>query len=96
MEIGLKCYFLLFLILFTNVYQKTFNFVNTDKPCRKKAKACEKTFTSYVVRSKKFVDYESTNKCQLYNFSKKGVLIKTCNFIKQTRSIVQLLFYLSF
>ena len=44
---------------------KTFNFVNTDKPCHKKAKACEKTFTCYVVRSKKFVDKETTNECQL-------------------------------
>ena len=35
---------------------KTFNFINTDKLCRKKAKACENTFTSYVARSKKFVD----------------------------------------
>ena len=34
---------------------KTSNFVNTDKPCRKNAKACEKTFSSYVARSKKFV-----------------------------------------
>ena len=30
----------------TNVYQKTFNFVNTDTPCRKKAEAC------YVARFK--------------------------------------------
>ena len=25
--------------------KKTLNFANTDIPCRKKAKACEKTFT---------------------------------------------------
>ena len=49
--------------------KKTFNFVNTDKPCCKKAKPCEKTFNSYVARLKKFVDYETTNDCQLYNFS---------------------------
>ena len=44
---------------------KTFNFAVTEKPCRKKAKACEKTFTS----SKKFVEYETTNECQLCRFS---------------------------
>ena len=35
----LKCYFRLFLILFTNVYRKAFNFVNTDKTCHKKVEA---------------------------------------------------------
>ena len=33
------------------MFIKTFNFVNTDKPCRKKAKASENTF--------RFVDYET-------------------------------------
>ena len=64
--VELKCYSLLFLIRFPNVYQKTVNFVNTDKPCRKKVKACENTFTSYVARSKKF---ETNNECQLCNIS---------------------------
>ena len=31
LEIGLKCYFILFLILFTNAYHKIFSFENTDK-----------------------------------------------------------------
>ena len=48
-------------MIFTNVYQKLFNFVNTDKPCRNKANASEKTFISYVESFKKFVDYETTN-----------------------------------
>ena len=47
---------------------KTFNFGNPFKPCRK-SKACKKTFTSYVARFKKFIDYETTNECQLNNFS---------------------------
>ena len=51
----------------------TFNFVNTDK--RKKAKACEKIFTSYMARFKKFVDYETTNKFQLCIFYKKAFLV---------------------
>ena len=45
--------------------KKSFNFVNTDKPCCNKAKIYEKTLTSYVARFKKFVDYETTNECQL-------------------------------
>ena len=45
--------------------KKTLNFVNTDKPCRKKAKEYEKTFT----RPKKVDDYEATNECQLCNFN---------------------------
>ena len=69
MRIGLRCYFLLLLILYANVYQRTFHFVNTEKrPC-KKAKAYEKTFSSYVARFKKFVDYETTSECQFCNFS---------------------------
>ena len=39
--------------------------------CRKKAKAYEKTFSSYVARLKKFADYDYdiTNESQLCNFS---------------------------
>ena len=37
--------------------QKTFNFVNTNKPCRKKAKPCEKILSGYVARFEIFVDY---------------------------------------
>ena len=50
--------------------QKIFNFVNTDTPCRKKAKEREKNFhqNCYVARFKKFVDYEITSECQLYKF----------------------------
>ena len=33
----------------SNFYEKTFNFANSDMPCYKKAKACEKTFTKTVV-----------------------------------------------
>ena len=45
----------------TNVYQKTFNFVNTDTPCRKKAEACEKISPNcYVDRFKKFL---ATSEC---------------------------------
>ena len=80
--VGLNCYFLLFLILFTNVCQKAFNFVNFDKTCRKKVKTCTKTLTSYVRDLKKFVEYESTSECQLCNFSYESVLVKTFNFIK--------------
>ena len=36
---------------------------------RKKAKACNKTFISFVASSKKIVDYQTTNECQLRNFS---------------------------
>ena len=64
-----KMSLLLFPILYANVYHKTFNFVNSDKPYCKKAKLCEKIFSSYVARFKKFVDYETTNECQLCNFS---------------------------
>ena len=49
--------------------KKTFNFVNTDRPFRKKAKPCEKLFSSYVARYKKFVDYETTNEYQRCSFS---------------------------
>ena len=48
--------------------QKTFNFVNTDKPCHKKAKPYEKTFSCYVARLEKIVNYKITNECQLCNF----------------------------
>ena len=48
---------------------KNIYFANTDKSCRKKAKACEKTFTSFLPRLKKFVDYKTTNECQLCSFS---------------------------
>ena len=48
------------------MFTKNIYFLDTDKPCRKKAKACEKTFTSHVARSEKFVDYETTNGCQLF------------------------------
>ena len=41
----------------------------TDKSCCKKAEPCEKTFSSYVARLKKIVDYETTNQYQLCNFS---------------------------
>ena len=53
--------------------KKTFDFVDTDTPCRKKAKACEceKIFhqNCYLERFKKFVDYDTTSACQLCNFS---------------------------
>ena len=50
--------------------KKTFNVVNTDTPCHKKANACEKTFTK-LLRSgfEKFADYETTSECQLCYFS---------------------------
>ena len=34
-----------------------------------KTKACEKRFTRYAARLKKFVDYETTNKYKLSNCS---------------------------
>ena len=54
---------------------KTFNFGNPFKPCRK-SKACKKTFTSYVARFKKFVDYETTKNVNLIIFHKKVFLLK--------------------
>ena len=60
---------LLFPILLTNAYQKTFNFVNTDRPCCKKAKAYQKTFTTYELDLNICYDYETTNDCQLCNSS---------------------------
>ena len=49
--------------------KKTFNFANSDKPGRKKVMVCEQSFTSYLATYKIFVDYETTNERQLYNFS---------------------------
>ena len=60
---------------------KKFNFVNTYKPCLKKAEASEKTFPNYVAWSKIFVDYETTNNCQLCHFSEESVVGKTFHFI---------------
>ena len=41
-----KCYFPLFLI-FTDVNSTRFNFVNADKPCRKKTKSSGKALTVF-------------------------------------------------
>ena len=49
--------------------KKNFNFVNTDKPYRKKTKHWEKAFSSYLARFKKLVDYETTNEYRFCNFS---------------------------
>ena len=70
-------YFQYYLQMFT----KKFNFVNTYKPCLKKAEASEKTFPNYVAWSKIFVDYETTNNCQLCHFSEESVVGKTFHFI---------------
>ena len=51
------------------MFTQKINFLNTDKPCSIKANACEKFLTSYIARLEIFVDYETTNKSQLYNFS---------------------------
>ena len=40
-----------------------------------------KNFQQLLVRSKNFVDYETTNESQLWNFSWESVLDKTFNFI---------------
>ena len=41
-----------------------------------KAEACEKTLTSYVVRSKKFVDYETIKNVNFVIFHKKVFSVK--------------------
>ena len=49
-----------------------------------KAKSCKKNFHQnccYITRFEKFVDYETTSKCQLCNFSEENVLGGTFNFI---------------
>ena len=57
---------LLFVMLFTDVYQI---FVNRNRPCCKKVQASEKNFHLLQARSKKFVDCETNNQCQLCNYS---------------------------
>ena len=59
-------------------YQKTFNFVNTDTPCRKKAKACEKTFTKTVKLqdSKTSLATKLLANANLLIFHKKEFLLK--------------------
>ena len=64
---------LLFPTLLTNAYPKAFNFVNTDRPCCKMAKAYQKTFTIYELDLNIGYDYETTNDCQLH---KKVFLVK--------------------
>ena len=66
---------------------KTIQLVNTDTPCRKKAKACEKTFTKTVTQ-RDSKNYETTSECQLFNFSLESVYGEAFNFIAQMRSVV--------
>ena len=46
--VGNRVKMLLHSVSNTNVYQNTFDFVNTDTPFRKKADVCEKIFTKTV------------------------------------------------
>ena len=46
---------------------KKTNFVNIDKPCREKAKHCEKTFSNYVGIYNKFFNEKTNNECHIFH-----------------------------
>ena len=67
---------------------KKTNFVSTINYDVRRLRHVKKLSLVTVARFKKFVDYGTTNECQLCNFSKESVLGKTFNYITYAQSVV--------
>ena len=59
-----------------NVYEKHLTLETLTNHAVRRLSHVKKTFSGYVARFKKFVDYENTCECQLRNFYKKVFLVK--------------------